>query len=127
MAPPILTFALDGVGEGEWLASRPGRWREQPYQWNRMLDGPYSWSRSCREEINLLPPPRIEHRPSSPSLYRLSYPGPHHLLQHRNILYFLHSVLMCFRVNTDIIKPLVFVRRHIVFSVRQELNFLMLS
>jgi hypothetical protein len=41
----------------------------------RMLHGPQSRSGHCDIQKNLLPLPRIEPRPYSPLLYRLSYPG----------------------------------------------------
>jgi hypothetical protein len=45
------------------------------YPFYRRLDGPRNRSGRCGGEKNLLSLPRIEPRPSSPSLYLLSYPG----------------------------------------------------
>jgi hypothetical protein len=45
---------------------------------DRRLGGPQSRSGRCGVEKDLFPLPRIEKRPSSPSLYRLSYPGSSH-------------------------------------------------
>jgi hypothetical protein len=41
---------------------------------DRRLRGPHCWS-GCCEEKNLLSLPRIEPRPFSPSIHRLSYLG----------------------------------------------------
>jgi hypothetical protein len=59
-----------------WLVNftpRPLYSRENSpsYPLNRRLGEPQSRSGRCGEEKNLLPLPRIESRPSSPSLYRL--------------------------------------------------------
>jgi hypothetical protein len=74
IAPLFLTSALDG---GEWSASRPCRFiprgKSPRYPLDRRLGGPQGRSRRCGEIIQLALP-GIEPEPSSPSLYRLSYP-----------------------------------------------------
>jgi hypothetical protein len=74
VAPPLLTSALDG---GEWSASRPGRFtrkkRVPGTHWIGGLVNPRA-GLDAVEERKILPLPGFDHRPSSPSLYRLSYP-----------------------------------------------------
>jgi hypothetical protein len=70
IAPPFLTSALVG---GEWSASRPSRFTPMEIAplctLYMRLGGPQSQSGRYG------PLPGIESRPSSPSLYRLWYPG----------------------------------------------------
>jgi hypothetical protein len=78
---------LDG---GEWLTSRtgfstPGK-KALRYLLHRRLGGPRRRSEHCTKEKNLLPSQGIEAAfhgcpSSSPSLYRLSYPGFYRICQ----------------------------------------------
>jgi hypothetical protein len=75
IAPPFLALALD---EGEWSASRPGRFtlaeRVPGTHWIRGWVAARAGLDSVekRKILSLL---GIEPWPPSPSLYRLSYPG----------------------------------------------------
>jgi hypothetical protein len=72
-ATPFLTSVLDG---GEWPASRICRFTTEKYITQYPLDrlgGPQSQSGRCGGHKNLSLP-GIKPGPSTPSLYRLSYP-----------------------------------------------------
>jgi hypothetical protein len=57
MAPTILTFTLYGVHGGEWLTSRLGRRKEQPYPSDRWLVGPAVQLVAVPTELSRPPPP----------------------------------------------------------------------
>jgi hypothetical protein len=74
IAPPFLTSALDG---GEWSFSRTGRFTPGERSPGTLWRGGWVSPRAgldAVEKEKMLPIPGIEPRPSSPSLYRLSYP-----------------------------------------------------
>jgi hypothetical protein len=64
----------------KWMVSfmpRPlyPRWKSPRYPLDRRLGGSWSQPGRCGGENNMLSLPGIEPRPSSPSLYRVCYPG----------------------------------------------------
>jgi hypothetical protein len=75
--------------------------RSRRYPLDRRLGGPQSRSGRCGIEKTLFPLPGIEARPSSPSLYRLSYLGS-------------------FRVCVPMISPFVHMSRHVNSMVRHH-------
>jgi hypothetical protein len=85
--PTFFTPALDA---GEWPASlsRPlYPWRSSRHPWERRLTGPWNRSGHCDNEKTIILPCRESNsrRPiSSPSLYRLSYPGSLDLIVKQN-------------------------------------------
>jgi hypothetical protein len=78
----FLFSALDGGGQLHGSGALRLE-KSQRYTLGKRLGRPQSWSECSGEEKNLLPLPGIDppfHGRSvhSPSLYRLSYPGPLH-------------------------------------------------
>jgi hypothetical protein len=57
------------------VVSLTNRGKSSRYPLDRKLAGPQNWSRRCGAQIYFLPLLVIDHRSSSPSLYRLRYPG----------------------------------------------------
>jgi hypothetical protein len=79
--PPCLTSTLD---EDEWSATHSGHFTPRERAPGTMGQesgwGPEPVWKLWRREKFIFPAPDIKPRPSSPSLYRLSYPGSTHTL-----------------------------------------------